>query len=270
MREAGLPLPTQISLVKKVDAINALVNHRFTDAEIQEKLKRAGVLGRKYNSLERAQLNARRREAEFKGDKALIAQIDADLAALDGPKLAFGTSIYKTVKKPEGKTQQQKLAELNKANRKANTRDVRKAQLAERKAEIAQRVAMERGEAVEVNHFARVKVRAKTHHDVNNPYSLNVPKRKDGDDLFSGSDGSRGVTPVGDRKAANGSLPSSSQEDELTQVSADGDGLVYTSLGFYDKKRGPWIIYGPSYHYDEQVLANLDLGIDMDLFADLS
>jgi len=270
MREAGLPLPTQISLVKKVDAINALVNHRFTDAEIQEKLKRAGVLGRKYNSLERAQLNARRREAEFKGDKALIAQIDADLAALDGPKLAFGTSIYKTVKKPEGKTQQQKLAELNKANRKANTRDVRKAQLAERKAEIAQRVAMERGEAVEVNHFARVKVRAKTHHDVNNPYSLNVPKRKDGDDLFSGSDGSRGVTPTGDRKPANGSLPSSSQEDELTQVSADGDGLVYTSLGFYDKKRGPWIIYGPSYHYDEQVLANLDLGIDMDLFADLS
>lgn len=269
MSDAGLPLPTKTSLIKKVDAINALVNHRFTDAEIQEKLKRSGVLARKYNSLERAQLNARRREAEINGDEVLITKIDADIAALDGPKLAFGTTLYKPVKKPEGKTQQQKLADLNKANRKANTRDVRKAQLAERKLEIAQRVAMERGEDVEMNHFARVKVRAKTHHDVNNLYSLTVPKRKDGDDLFSGSDASRAGTPAVDGKAANGSV-SSTQEDEFTPASTQGDGIVHTSLGFYDKKRGPWIIYGPSYHYDEQVLANLDLGIDMDLFANLS
>jgi len=269
MRENAQVLPTKTSLIKKVDDINALVNHRFTEAEIQEKLKRSGVLARKFNSLERAQLNARRREAEIAGDAAVIAKVDADLLALDGPRLAFGTSLYKPVEKPEGKTQQQKLADLNKANRKANTRDVRKAQLAERKTEIAQRVAMERGEAVEMNHFARVKVRAKTHHDVNNPYALTVPKRNQGDDLFSGSDGSRGVTPVGDRKAPNGSA-ASSQEDEFTQPSGNDDGIVYTSLGFYDKKRGPWIIYGPSYHYDEQVLANLDLGIDMELFADLS
>ena len=183
----------------KLNDINTLINHRFTDAEIEIKIKRSGVYAARYASIERARLNAQRRDAEARFDAEDIAKIDEQLAALEGPKLAFGTSLYKPSPKttsPGGKTQQELLADLNRANRKANTHDVRKAQQMERKAEMLAREAIARGEAV-ANPFARVKTRAKTHHD--SKEMLAPPKLcKNADDLFEGSsrDVSRDGTPA--------------------------------------------------------------------------
>lgn len=93
-------------------------------------------------------------------------------------------------------SQQDRLAELNRTNRKLNTEEVRKAQHAERKAQRLAREAVERGEGV-LDPFARVQTRAKTHYDVNAD-KLAVPKPKTVvDELFEGkSDGSRGGTPM--------------------------------------------------------------------------
>lgn len=156
------------------------------------------MLQNRFSHLARDDILRRRQIAEKQGDEATIAKIDAELAALEPPKLAFGTKLYKTAPSSakEGQTQQDRLAELNRANRKANTEDVRKAQRAERKAERLARERFERGEGL-LDPFARVKTTAKTHYDVNAD-KLAVPKpRPSVDELFDGkSDGSRAGTPM--------------------------------------------------------------------------
>lgn len=193
MENDGLTLPTKLFLIKKIDDINKLVNRSFTDAEIQEKLRRSGVLQRKHISLTRASLNARREEARVSGDEATMIMLDAKLLELEGPKLAFNTSPHKpAIAAPKEPTQQQRLAEVNRNNRKLNTQNVRKAQQKDRRAELKHLAAVERGEALP-NPFARVKTVAKTHHDANR--YLNIPSAKK-EDLFSGSDASsRAGTP---------------------------------------------------------------------------
>lgn len=164
-------LPKKKFLVSKIEDINRLINHTFTEAELQIKLKRSGVLDQRKNAIERATLSASRVDAERNSDTAAQSRIDEQLRALEGPKLAFGTSLYKpATQQPEGKTQQQRLAEINAQNRRLNTQSVRRAQLAERKARMELMAAVERGEAV-ADPLARVKSLPRTHYDVNNPHS---------------------------------------------------------------------------------------------------
>ena len=169
-------MPKKSLLVSKIDDINRLVNHRFTEEELQTKLKRSGILQQKQNAIERQTIMVRRLAAERDGDREAVEKIDEELRALDGPKLAFGTSLYKApAPAPQGKSQQERLAEINRANRKANTENVRKAQLAEQKAKRAHLAAVERGEAV-ADPFSRVKVMPKTHHNVNEQNTFVKPK----------------------------------------------------------------------------------------------
>ena len=142
---------------------------------------------------ERNSIHTRRRAAELKGDEAAIAKCDAELAALDGPKLKYGTNLVEPKTRavvPTGPTQQERLAELNKANRKANRENVRKAQLAERKADRINREAVQRGEAMP-NSFARVKTYAKTHHDANETLNSLLARQNGGS-----RDVSRSTTPA--------------------------------------------------------------------------
>ena len=249
MAEDNLALPTKPYLLSKIEDINSLINHRFTDAEIQEKLKRAGVLKTKYARLERPALIKRREDAEARGDEVAIAQLDAEIAAIDGPKLAFGTSLQKAVPKPAnaGPTQQERLAALNRANRKANTHDVRKAQQAERKAEAIARKAIERGEAVQ-NPFARVKTRAKIHYDVSGN-TLAPPKATHAtDDLFEdkSKDNSRAGTP----SSVRSTTPMTS--------------------GTPNFQRSPPAVKGQlpkigTRNMDDEIIAAMDLGIDIEI-----
>ncbi|MCJ1396371.1 hypothetical protein MMC18_009261 [Xylographa bjoerkii] len=239
MAADGLTVPTKASLIQKIDAINKLINHRFTEVEIQEKLVRSGVLLRKNNSIERASLLTRREEARVNGDQDIMDQIDAKLLELEGPKLAFGTSLVKKVVVPKGLTQQERLGEINRANRKANTIHVRKAQQKERRAEMLNRAAVARGEAVP-NPFARVKVMAKTHYDVNE--HLKVPKTST-DDLFSGSEGgSRAATPG-----------TATPKKEPLAAKAPSP-----------PKSSEWLIM-PQHLEEEAFLKNMDFGIDIEV-----
>lgn len=241
-------------MLSKIRDINNLLNHQFTEAEIQEKLKRSGVLKNRFASIDRAGITARRKSAEARGDEAAIAKLDAELAALDGPKLAFGTSLRKPPPKPAasaGLGQQERLALLNRANRKANTQDVRKAQHAERKAEAIARKAVERGEAVQ-NPFARVKTRAKVHHDVNAD-TLAVPNSSRAlDDLFeSGSrNASRGGTPLSGAGSST-PLPTGTPKRSSTPMNSGGKMSGLPRIG----KR----------NMDDDVFAAMDFGIEIDI-----
>lgn len=197
--EADVALPTKPFLVNKIDDINRLLNHNFTSEEIQQKLERSGVLQQRFANIERNAVLDKRRKAEARGDEVAVTKYNAELAELNGPKLAFGTSLYKEPPKSAntGPTQQERLAELNRANRKANAEEVRKAQRAEKRAHALAQRAIDRGEAV-ADPFARVKTRPRTQYDANGEH-LAPPKpiAKGVDDLFEG--GSQGTSRAGSR-----------------------------------------------------------------------
>ena len=230
-------------LITKLADFGTVANHQFTDAELTEKLKRQGIMQKKDAYFERNSINTRRRAAELKGDEAMIARCDAELAALDGPKLKYGTFLVDPKAKPvvpTGPTQQERLAELNKANRKANRENVRKAQLAERKADRINREAVQRGEAMP-NSFARVKTYAKTHHDAHE--SLNpLLARQNG----SSRDISRSTTPAAATtpkvEATKPVLPSPAQK-----LTASGMPILGNR------------------NMDDEIIAAMDLGIDIEI-----
>ncbi|KAI9809125.1 MAG: hypothetical protein M1825_002414 [Sarcosagium campestre] len=255
----NVPVATKSFLDRKVDDINKLLNRSWTPQEIQEKLERSGVLANRNKPFERRDIKRRRERAIDEGDEAAIAKCDAELAALEGPKLAFGTSLYdEPAKEPEGPTQQERLAALNHANRKANTQDVRKAQLAERRAERLNQAAIARGEAVP-NPFARVKTRAKVMYDVNAPM-LKPPVPSSaapaGDATEGGRAGSsnpsRGATPLsltGANTPKNGQ-PAKRSGTPLAQSTSKGG-----ANGWLSK---------PVYEDDILASAEFDFGIDID------
>lgn len=254
MTDEDLTLPTKTYLINKIKDINTLLNHRFTDEEIQIKLTRSGVLQSRFASLDRVAIAGRRKVAVERGDEAAIAKLDAELAALDGPKLAFGTSLRKAAPKNSASTepnQQERLAALNRANRKANTQDVRRAQQAERKAEALARKAIERGEAVQ-NPFARVKTRAKFHHDVYGDNLAPPGSSRGMDDLFGGNsrDISRSGTPlsVGD---TNSPKPSETPKRSETPLRS---GEKISGLPRIGKR-----------NMDDDVFAAMDFGIEIDI-----
>ncbi|KZF19052.1 plus-3-domain-containing protein [Xylona heveae TC161] len=223
-------IPTKSFLNKKIDDINSLLNHRWTDEEISEKLRRSGATKSRFAVLERNAIINRRREAVAREDEAAIAQCDAELQALEGPKLAFGTSLIKPTPKPTGPSQQERLAALNRANRKANTEDIRRAQLAERRAEARQRAAVARGEAL-ANPFARVKTRAKIMYDVN--------------EAATPPDRSKTNTPL---NANGGNIPKPANN--------------IPKNGHYETVNGKKV-WRPL--TDDEVIASFDLGIDIDI-----
>lgn len=244
MTDGGNSLPTKPFLTSKLDHIEAMINHRFTDQELQEKLRRSGVLQNKAAPFERNVIVTRRHAAEDRGDEAAIAKCDAELAALDGPKLKYGTFLVDPKAKvaaPAAPTQQERLAELNKINRKQNRDNVRKAQLAERKADRLAREAVQRGEALQ-NPFARVKTHAKTHYDVNDTLAPHRARQNGGS-----RDISRSATPT---------APHTSKVELETKPVFPSPPQKFTASGMP--------ILG-NRNLDDEIMASMDLGIDIEI-----
>lgn len=243
LADAGKAFPTQAFLIAKCNEINALFNRSWSDAEIQEKLKRTGVLNNRMEPLERIAISNRRRAAEERGDEAAIASADAELMALAGPKLHYGTFLVDPRAPPPapiGLSEQERLAELNKMNRKKNTEDVRKAQHAEKRAARLEREAVARGEAVQ-NPFARVKVLSKTHHDANETLA---PHRARQQHSNQGSrQGTPGTPMLGPKKEPVVRMPTPERKPILK------GGIPVLS----------------SRNRDDEVLAALDVGIDVEI-----
>lgn len=227
-------MPVLSYLSAKCDGIHALLNRTWTAEQIEEKLRRSGVVATQHGVQVRERLIDARKTAVEDGDEAAIARIDQEIATLDGPKINYGGPVV-PLKAPAPKvpTQQDRLAALNRANRKANQEEIRKAQLAEKKREQKLQEAVMRGEAV-ANPFARVKTRAKVVYDV-------TPTAKAVDDLFGeASDISRAATPVPPLAAA---------------ATKNGVGVVKTGPASLARQK----------KMDDEIMASMDLGIEIDI-----
>ena len=245
LTNAGKATPTQAFLVGKCNSINALLNRSWTDAEIQEKLKRTGVLNNRMEPLERIAISNRRRAAEERGDEVAVAKADADLMALAGPKLHYGTFLIDPRAPPPAPaplSEQERLAELNKMNRKKNTEDVRKAQQAEKRAARLEREAVARGEAVQ-NPFARVKVLSKTHHDANETLAPHRVRQQQINSNQGSRQGTPGTPMLGPKKEPVARIRTPEHKPLLK------GGLPVLS----------------SRNRDDEVLAAMDFGIDIEI-----
>jgi len=237
-------MPTKSVLAAKVADINRLLNHQFTKEELNEKLRKQGAFDSKTLFFKRIELERQLKKAIAAGDEDEIAKIEAQIAEISAPKLAFGTTLHKP--RQEEQTPEQRLAEINLRNQKLNAENVRRAQIEERKASRRAAAAVARGEAV-ADPFARVKTRAKTHYDVNEQ-NLLVPKK---DDLFDGSDRSRTGTPAnGSDTPAKADTPKRSVTPSNTQKKPATKGGVAVI-----RHR----------NMDDENIAALDLDIDVEI-----
>ena len=239
----GKVVPTRPYLDSKIDDINSLIHHQFTDEELQRKLERSGALQNRTAILDKNAIANRRRAAEERGDETAVAKCDAELADLTGPRLKYGTSLAEPKATPTATqpSQQERLAELNRQNRKKNTEDIRKAQLAEKRAARLARQAFERGEAVQ-DSFARVKTVAKTHYDVNETLAPHRLKEQG-----ASRNASRSATPsaLGTPKLEPKKLARSPESKPLLKAS----GLPI--LG--------------SRNMDDEIIGGMDMGIDIEI-----
>jgi len=162
-------VPHRRALVDKIDEINRLVNRSWTELELAEKLNRQNTLRAKYSGNERDRLQKALDDAKAAGNDAKAARLQDELDQLETPRLAFKTSLTPTKKKPEkeGLSQQERLAALNRENRRRNAESVRQAQLKERARAREIEAKIERGEAVAEDHSRRLKTKARFLHDVN-------------------------------------------------------------------------------------------------------
>lgn len=129
----NIRIPQRKFLHAKCDDINALLKHSWTESEISNKVARKNAMWKKFATQGREKLVKRRDEAAARGDDVVVARLEQELAAMD----AGGSGrLGPTASKPNrALAQQERLAALNKANRKANTEEVRKAQMAEKRAQ---------------------------------------------------------------------------------------------------------------------------------------
>ena len=229
----NLRLPQKKYILQKLDDIHALLESDWTDQDIQKKLNRQSALHTKFVAQGREKLVKRREEAAARGDDSTVARLDYELASADS---GLPSKLSSAASKANGPTkavlQQERLAALNKANRKANSEEVRKAQLAEKRAqqklrdEAAARARQREAEAAEAAEAAKNKL------------------LKPGDDLFGDmSQPSRTGTPLSVSAASRKGTPGAG-----TPLNGP------KKIGGFRKKA-----------MDEDIIASMDLGIDIDI-----
>lgn len=165
----GVKLPTKDHLLSKIDSINNLINHKWTSEEIKARLARKNDFRRRFDPGEREKVARLLEEATVAEDGDKMEELQAELDKLGTQRLAFKTSLgpSKVYDGTKVSTEQERLAERNRENRRKNQEAVRKAQLKERAKAREIEAAVQRGEAVKEDMSRRLRTKAKFVHDVN-------------------------------------------------------------------------------------------------------
>lgn len=174
-----ITIPTVEELSKKKEAIKALENRTWTDAEITERLKRQGLLNGRANAQALAKYKEQLYAAQKNENWDKIRELEDIIMKLEPPKqLAYGTSLQKKV--PTGAVKESdmdRIARHNAEQRRKNNEEIKAAELRERAERRRQDAALARGDSsVVVDTSRRVKTRAVLTHDVNNPSGTTTPK----------------------------------------------------------------------------------------------
>jgi RNA polymerase-associated protein RTF1 len=233
-------LPTKAELEFKVDDINGLINHKWTSEEIKARLTKRNELRRRFDPAERERVSRLLEEAREKGDDQRVEELQEELDKLSSQRLAFKTSLgpSKHSDSPRGGTEQDRLAERNRENRRLNVEGVRKAQLKERARALEIEAALNRGEQVKDDPSRRLRTKAKFVHDVN---------------VEAAKKAANGEADA----ATNGAAGSSSQKQTVLPH------LVKLQEEKYSETKGMPTIHKPL--LDDDVIGALDLEIDVEI-----
>lgn len=163
-----MTLPTKAYLTDKVDDINRLINHSWTSEEIKTRLARISDLKRRFDPAERERIAKLLDEARQRGDDDRAEELQEELDNLGSQRLAFRTSLgSKHSEEPKAQSEQDRLAERNRENRRLNAEAVRKAQLKEKAKSKEIEAALKRGETYQGDMSRRLRTKAKFVHDAN-------------------------------------------------------------------------------------------------------
>ncbi|KAF7563019.1 hypothetical protein G7046_g1117 [Stylonectria norvegica] len=236
----GVTLPTKDFLSDKIDAINSLINHKWTSEEIKARLAKKNELRRRFDPAEREKVARLLEEARERGDDRKVENLQEQLDKLGNQRLAFKTSLgLSKLDAPKAQSEQDRLAERNRENRRLNGEAVRKAQLKERTKSREIEAAIKRGEAVGGDMSRRLRTKAKFVYDVN--------EKVEG-------------------KAANGSGTSTPANGTPKTTAAKQQLLPHLSKLHDEKfseKKGIPTIHKPL--MDDDVIGALDLDIDIEI-----
>ncbi|KHN95085.1 Plus-3 like protein [Metarhizium album ARSEF 1941] len=165
----NVKLPTKAHLTDKIDEINNLINHKWTGEEIKTRLAKRNELKRRFDPAERERVGKLLDEAVARGDETKAQELQEELEQLGTQRLAFRTSLgsSKNMDGPRAATEQDRLAERNRENRRMNAELVRRAQLKEKARSREMEMALKRGEQVAEDPSRRLRTKAKFVHDVN-------------------------------------------------------------------------------------------------------
>lgn len=237
----GVTLPTKAYLLDKIDEINKLINHSWTSEEIKGRLKKIKDLKKRFDPAERERVSRILEEARERGDDAKVEELQEELDKLGTQRLAFRTSLgpSKLSEAPKGQSEQDRLAERNRENRRLNAEAVRKAQLKEKAKSREIEMAIKRGEAYQGDMSRRLRTKAKFVYDVNE----SVDKKP-------AANGSGTSTP-------GTSTPKPAAKSQLSSH------LAKLQEEKYQEKKGIPTIHKPL--MDDDVIGSLDLDIDVEI-----
>lgn len=229
----------------KTDDINGLINRKWQDHELTEKLQRERALRQKYSPSERERLTKAVEDAKARGDDSKAAELQDQLDSLETPRLAWKTSLTPAKKAPtSGVSQQERLAQLNIENRRHNAEAVRKAQLKEKAKARDVDARLARGENVKEDTSRRLRTQPKFMQDINAPPTI---ERK-GTPL----NGSAASTPANGTPTLGAKLAVPQHIAQLQQQNSTGV-----------EKKGIPQIHRPL--MDDDIIGSLDLDIDVDI-----
>ncbi|KAL5604920.1 hypothetical protein BROUX41_001750 [Berkeleyomyces rouxiae] len=233
----GLNTPRLSTLEDRLAVLSKLVRYELNNKEITEMVERKNQLRRRVDPTQREALQRSITEAEEAGNMIMARQLQEDLEALGSSTgLAFRTSLNPKTSSPGAhRIQQDKMAELNRLNRKKNVEAVRRAQIKERQRVRDIEAAAARGEVVHEDLSRRLKTKAKFVHDVN-------------DGGLGGSQ--KASTPSADTntvtRAGTGGKPSQ-PVFQVVQTVSNGIPTVHRPV------------------QEDDIIANLDMDIDVEI-----
>lgn len=216
-------MATQTKLASKVADINRLINHQFTAAELNEKLRKQGTFDAKKDVLRRVDLERDLKFARANGKEDEVEKLQKELDQILNPNLSWGTTLIKPAA-DKTLSEAERVHLINLRNQKLNHENVRRAQIEERKAARKAAAAVARGEA-STDPFMRVRTIAKTHHDVSDkpkeeilpadgiPVDITKDASKPGTDSPSVATPNSGLTP---KKPKSGFMISYRKNDDET------------------------------------------------------
>ncbi|RMD42434.1 hypothetical protein DV735_g2705, partial [Chaetothyriales sp. CBS 134920] len=240
-------MPTKGQIAAKLEALGKLINHRWTDSELNAREHRRKALYDKVNRTdEKEQVREALAEARRAGNEQLIEELEEKLANIVPMKLALNTTLVTKDKKKEEDDEAARLAELNRRNLVRDTENIRKAQLAELhkrkpKKHLAPDDLFDAGSDV-----------SRTGTPVNGSNTLkntpNISRTATPTPLALANGSQRTALPVGvgsqTKPISNPSTPLSSSQPE--------------------KKKGGIPVIRKS-AMDDEILASVDLGIDIEI-----